>query len=63
MVSSAPARNYGTMMNYQLTANNTMVQYPLHVFASSCQTARGELPGFRITVYEIGREWCVFWQA
>lgn len=47
----------GTMMNAELTANDTMVRCPLHVFTFKLSDGKGvNCPGFRIKVYEIKEE-------
>ena len=46
-----------TMMNAELTANDTMVRCPLHVFTFKLSDGKGvNCPGFRIKVYEIKEE-------
>lgn len=46
-----------TMMNAELTANETMVRCPLHVFTFKLSDGKGvNCPGFRLTVYEIKEE-------
>ena len=46
-----------TMMNAELTANETMVRCPLHVFTFKLSDGKGvNCPGFKITVYEIKEE-------
>ncbi len=46
-----------TMMNAELTANDTMVRCPLHVFTFRLKDGRGvNCPGFQVTVYEIKEE-------
>jgi nitrite reductase/ring-hydroxylating ferredoxin subunit len=46
-----------TMMNAELTANDTMVRCPLHVFTFKLSDGKGvNCPGFKITVYEIKEE-------
>src|SRR5262245_16456097 len=48
---------HATMMNAELTANDTMVRCPLHVFTFKLSDGKGvNCPGFRITVYEIKEE-------
>jgi nitrite reductase/ring-hydroxylating ferredoxin subunit len=43
-----------TMMNAELTANDTMIRCPLHVFTFRLSDGRGvNCPGFRIKIYEI----------
>jgi len=43
-----------TMMNAELTANDTMVRCPLHVFTFKLSDGKGvNCPGFKIKVYEI----------
>jgi nitrite reductase/ring-hydroxylating ferredoxin subunit len=47
----------GTMMNAQLTANDTMVRCPLHVFTFKLSDGKGvNCPGFRLKVYEVKEE-------
>jgi nitrite reductase/ring-hydroxylating ferredoxin subunit len=47
----------GTMMNAELTANDTMVRCPLHVFTFKLSDGKGvNCPGFRIQVYEVKEE-------
>jgi nitrite reductase/ring-hydroxylating ferredoxin subunit len=47
----------GTMMNAELTANDTMVRCPLHVFTFKLADGRGvNCPGFKIKVYDIKEE-------
>jgi len=46
-----------TMMNAELTANDTMVRCPLHVFTFKLSDGKGvNCPGFKIKVYEIREE-------
>lgn len=46
-----------TMMNAVLTANDTMVRCPLHVFTFKLSDGKGvNCPGFKIKVYEIKQE-------
>ena len=46
-----------TMMNAELTANDTMVRCPLHVFTFKLSDGKGvNCPGFRLKVYEIKEE-------
>jgi nitrite reductase/ring-hydroxylating ferredoxin subunit len=46
-----------TMMNVELTANDTMVRCPLHVFTFKLSDGKGvNCPGFKIKVYEIKEE-------
>ena len=46
-----------TMMNAELTANDTMVRCPLHVFTFKLSDGKGvNCPGFRIKIYEIKEE-------
>src|SRR5580704_1001477 len=46
-----------TLMNAELTANETMVRCPLHVFTFKLSDGKGvNCPGFRIKVYEIKEE-------
>jgi nitrite reductase/ring-hydroxylating ferredoxin subunit len=43
-----------TMMNAELTANETMIRCPLHVFTFRLSDGKGvNCPGFRIKIYEI----------
>jgi nitrite reductase/ring-hydroxylating ferredoxin subunit len=50
-----------TMMNAELTANDTMVRCFLHVFTFKLSDGKGvNCPGFKITVYEIKEENGVF---
>ena len=45
------------MMNAQLTADDTMVRCPLHVFTFRLSDGKGvNCPGFRLKVYEIKEE-------
>ena len=45
------------MMNAELTANDTMVRCPLHVFTFKLSDGKGvNCPGFRVKVYEIKEE-------
>lgn len=46
-----------TMMNAELTANDTMVRCPLHVFTFKLSDGKGvNCPGFKVMVYEIKEE-------
>lgn len=46
-----------TMMNAVLTANDTMVRCPLHVFTFKLSDGKGvNCPGFMVKVYEIKEE-------
>ena len=46
-----------TMMNAELTANDTMVRCPLHVFTFKLSDGKGvNCPGFKVTVYEVKEE-------
>jgi nitrite reductase/ring-hydroxylating ferredoxin subunit len=46
-----------TMMNAELTANDTMVRCRLHVFTFKLSDGKGvNCPGFKLTVYEIKEE-------
>jgi nitrite reductase/ring-hydroxylating ferredoxin subunit len=46
-----------TLMNAELTANDTMVRCPLHVFTFRLSDGKGvNCPGFRIKVYEVKEE-------
>lgn len=46
-----------TMMNAELTANDTMVRCPLHVFTFKLSDGKGvNCPGFKVKVYEIKEE-------
>ena len=46
-----------TMMNAELTANDTMVRCPLHVFTFKLSDGKGvNCPGFEVKVYEIKEE-------
>jgi len=46
-----------TMMNAELTANDTMVRCPLHVFTFKLADGKGvNCPGFKIQIYEIKEE-------
>lgn len=46
-----------TMMNAELTASDTMVRCPLHVFTFKLSDGKGvNCPGFRVKVYEIKEE-------
>lgn len=46
-----------TMMNAELTANDTMVRCPLHVFTFKLSDGKGvNCPGFRLKIYEIKEE-------
>ena len=43
-----------TLMNAELTANDTMIRCPLHVFTFRISDGKGvNCPGFRIKIYEI----------
>src|SRR6185437_2172406 len=43
-----------TMMNAELTANDTMVRCPLHVFTFKLSDGKGvNCPGFKIQIYEV----------
>ena len=43
-----------TMMNAELTANDTMVRCHLHVFTFKLSDGKGvNCPGFKVTVYEV----------
>jgi nitrite reductase/ring-hydroxylating ferredoxin subunit len=43
-----------TLMNAELTANDTMIRCPLHVFTFRLSDGKGvNCPGFRIKIYEI----------
>ena len=47
----------GTMLNAELTANDTMVRCPLHVFTFKLSDGKGvNCPGFRLKIYEIKEE-------
>jgi nitrite reductase/ring-hydroxylating ferredoxin subunit len=51
-----------TMMNAQLTANDTMVRCPLHVFTFKLSDGKGvNCPGFKIKIYEIKEEGGTFY--
>jgi len=51
-----------TMMNAELTANETMVRCPLHVFTFKLSDGKGvNCPGFRLKVYEIKEDKGVFY--
>jgi nitrite reductase/ring-hydroxylating ferredoxin subunit len=51
-----------TMMNAELTANDTMVRCPLHVFTFKLSDGKGvNCPGFKIKVYEIKEEGGTFY--
>ena len=46
-----------TLMNVELTANDTMVRCPLHVFTFKLSDGKGvNCPGFKIKVYDIKEE-------
>jgi len=46
-----------TMMNAVLTANETMVRCPLHVFTFKLSDGKGvNCPGFKVKIYEIKEE-------
>jgi nitrite reductase/ring-hydroxylating ferredoxin subunit len=46
-----------TMMNAELTANDTMVRCPLHVFTFKLSDGKGvNCPGFKVKVYEVKEE-------
>jgi nitrite reductase/ring-hydroxylating ferredoxin subunit len=46
-----------TMLNAELTANDTMVRCPLHVFTFKLSDGKGvNCPGFKVKVYEIKEE-------
>lgn len=46
-----------TMMNAELTGNDTMVRCPLHVFTFKLSDGKGvNCPGFKVKVYEIKEE-------
>jgi nitrite reductase/ring-hydroxylating ferredoxin subunit len=46
-----------TMMNAELTANDTMVRCPLHVFTFKLSDGKGvNCPGFRLKIYEVKEE-------
>jgi nitrite reductase/ring-hydroxylating ferredoxin subunit len=48
---------HATMMNAELTANDTMVRCPLHVFTFKLSDGKGvNCPGFKLKVYEIKEE-------
>jgi nitrite reductase/ring-hydroxylating ferredoxin subunit len=50
-----------TMMNAVLTANDTMVRCPLHVFTFKLSDGKGvNCPGFKIKVYEVKQEGSAF---
>jgi nitrite reductase/ring-hydroxylating ferredoxin subunit len=51
-----------TMMNAELTANDTMVRCALHVFTFKLSDGKGvNCPGFRIKIYEIKEDNGVFY--
>jgi len=53
---SCPHMN-ATMMNAELTANDTMVRCHLHVFTFKLSDGKGvNCPGFKIKVYEVKEE-------
>jgi nitrite reductase/ring-hydroxylating ferredoxin subunit len=46
-----------TMMNAELTANDTMVRCPLHVFTFKLSDGKGvNCPGFKVKIYEVKEE-------
>jgi nitrite reductase/ring-hydroxylating ferredoxin subunit len=46
-----------TMLNAELTANDTMVRCPLHVFTFRLSDGKGvNCPGFRIRIFEVRQE-------
>jgi nitrite reductase/ring-hydroxylating ferredoxin subunit len=46
-----------TMMNAELTANDTMVRCPLHVFTFKLSDGKGvNCPGFKLKIYDIKEE-------
>jgi nitrite reductase/ring-hydroxylating ferredoxin subunit len=46
-----------TMMNAELTANETMVRCPLHVFTFKLSDGKGvNCPGFKVKIYEVKEE-------
>ena len=46
-----------TMLNAELTANDTMVRCPLHVFTFKLSDGKGvNCPGFKVKIYEIKEE-------
>jgi nitrite reductase/ring-hydroxylating ferredoxin subunit len=46
-----------TLMNAELTANDTMVRCPLHVFTFRLSDGKGvNCPGFRLKIYEVKEE-------
>jgi len=46
-----------TMLNAELTANDTMVRCPLHVFTFKLSDGKGvNCPGFKVKVYEVKEE-------
>jgi nitrite reductase/ring-hydroxylating ferredoxin subunit len=46
-----------TMLNAELTANETMVRCPLHVFTFKLSDGKGvNCPGFKVKIYEIKEE-------
>jgi nitrite reductase/ring-hydroxylating ferredoxin subunit len=46
-----------TMLNAELTANETMVRCPLHVFTFRLSDGKGvNCPGFKVNVYEVKEE-------
>ena len=52
---------HATMMNAELTANDTMVRCHLHAFTFKLSDGKGvNCPGFKIKVYEIKEEDGVF---
>jgi nitrite reductase/ring-hydroxylating ferredoxin subunit len=48
---------HATMMNAELTANDTMIRCPLHVYTFKLSDGKGvNCPGFKVRVYEIKEE-------
>jgi nitrite reductase/ring-hydroxylating ferredoxin subunit len=48
---------HATMLNAELTGNETMVRCPLHVFTFRLSDGKGvNCPGFKVDVYEIREE-------
>lgn len=46
-----------TMLNGELTANDTMVRCPLHVFTFKLSDGKGvNCPGFKIAIYDVKQE-------
>jgi nitrite reductase/ring-hydroxylating ferredoxin subunit len=46
-----------TMMKAELTANDTMVRCPLHVFTFKLSDGKGvNCPGFKVKIYEVKEE-------